>query len=349
MNSKWIPSGKRPMNCAAVGLLPALLLLAIGRSAPAALIAPLGDPQKIDVPQAGKGTFAVGISGDMIVGGYYSSAAVNHGFIANRTLLPTDPSLPSDSAYKKFDVPGSLATTISGISGNRSVGSYTDGDGTHGFVYESSMPISVSNPTNPTPLNYPTAPTYTVANGISGNNIVGFFQNDGIHGFLYDGTNWTPIDDPTAGTQFTVAYGISGSDIVGYFMESDHLHGFSYRGGAYTTLDFPGSISTAAYGISGDNIVGAYQDWEGGYHGFLFDGANWKTLNVASPDALSTKAYGISGNQVVGEYIDTSFVNHGFIATIPEPSSIALLALGGLICGAAIRRRRQSGQRQRFA
>jgi hypothetical protein len=298
-----------------VVLVPALVaVIAFCRSASAEFVAPLGNAQPLNVPQAANGTFAVGLSDGNVVGGYYGASNLNHGFLFN------------GSSFTPLDFPGSKTTTVSGISGQNLVGSFTDAaNASHGFLYNGQNWTTIDDP----------AGNYTVADGVSGNKVVGYFS-DGtkIQGFLYDSSHslnpFTTLDDPTPGTQKTVAFGIDGTGIVGYFMAGNHVHGFSYVGGSYTTLDFPGSISTAAYGISGGNIVGAYQDSSGSYHGFLYDGTDWTALNVGLPGAISTQAYGISGNQVVGEYVDASLVDHGFIVTIPEPSSVVRLASGAL-------------------
>ena len=311
-----------------MAMLSAILAAVVvsGRPACAESIAPLGGrAPTLNAPQAADGTFAVGVSNGNVVGGYYSAANMNHGFLFN------------GNSFTPLDFPGSTTTMTSGISGQNIVGFYTDAsNATHGFLY---------NGQAWTPLDDPNG-NNTVAAGISGNRIVGYFS-DGTktQGFLYDPANspnpFVTLNDPTPGAQSTVAYGIDGSEIVGYFMAGNHVHGFSYIGGAYTTLDFPGSISTAAYGVSGGDIVGAYQDASGIYHGFLIIARRLDRANVTLPGATSTQAYGISGNQVVGEYIDTSLVNHGFIAAppVPGPSSIVMLASGALTAVVLMRRR----------
>jgi len=73
----------------------------------------------------------------------------------------------------------------------------------------------------------------------------------------------------------------------------------------YTTLDVPGATDTIAFGIDGNNIVGRYTDSGGSFHGFLFDGTTFLTLDdpsaVTGP-GLGTIAQGIRGNTIVGMY-----------------------------------------------
>ena len=101
----------------------------------------------------------------------------------------------------------------------------------------------------------------------------------------------------------------------------------------YTTLDVPGAIATYDYGIDGGNIVGYYSDSRA-IHGFSYDGTTYTTLDV--PGATDTFLIGIDGSNIVGYYYEDGNV-HGFLATIPEPTTLSLLAVGLLM---ACRRRR---------
>jgi hypothetical protein len=80
----------------------------------------------------------------------------------------------------------------------------------------------------------------------------------------------------------------------------------------WTTLDDPlGTNGTYAYGISSSSVVGYYQDSSDKYHGFLYDGSTYTTIDF--PSASSTWAYGISGSTIVGEFRDSSGGYHGFV------------------------------------
>ena len=106
----------------------------------------------------------------------------------------------------------------------------------------------------------------------------------------------------------------------------------SVQAQTYTTLDNPaGTGGTYAYGISGNNIVGWYANSSGWQLGFLYNGSTYTTLN--DPLGVNgTYANGISGNNIVGYYYDSSsgVSWSGFEASVPEPSTLALSALGGL-------------------
>ena len=54
-----------------------------------------------------------------------------------------------------------------------------------------------------------------------------------------------------------------------------------------------------------------------------------------------TQIYGISGNTLVGTYYDSNNVSHGFVATVPEPSSVALFGMGIGIVGLLLQLRKK--------
>ena len=86
----------------------------------------------------------------------------------------------------------------------------------------------------------------------------------------------------------------------------------------YTTLDDPLALatgSTSAQGINASGqIVGFYQN-AGGFHGFLYSGGTYTTLD--DPSATNgTLAQGINdAGQIVGHYQGASGP-HGFLLTI---------------------------------
>src|SRR5262245_46746414 len=82
-----------------------------------------------------------------------------------------------------------------------------------------------------TTLDDPLSPNGTIAAGISGSNIVGwYFDTPGaLHGFVYNGSTYTEINDPLAGNGGTNALGISGNNIVGTYTDSSNIaHGYFY-------------------------------------------------------------------------------------------------------------------------
>ena len=246
-------------------------------------------------------------------------------------------SVQGSYTYTTLDVPGASSTHAYGIDGDNIVGRYSDGSGTHGFMYDG---------TDYTPLDYPDA-NETYAYGIDGDNIVGGYNSSGTvrHGFHYDGTTYTQLDVP--GSIRTFASDIDGSHIVGLFWSGDDYlwYGFDYDGTTYTPLEVPGASATYARGIDGGNIVGRYLDGSG-TRSFMYDGTDYTLLDV--PGASSTSAYGIDGGNIVGYYsvvvgynynemfgeMHPVYEEHGFIydgttyTTLDVPGASATYARG---------------------
>jgi hypothetical protein len=275
-----------------------------------------------------------GISGGNIVGNYYTGSPETpsyHSFIYDGSSYTTLP-----------EVPGISYVAALGISGSNIVGQYNDSPGTataHGFFYDGSTYTTLVDP-----MTVPGGETS--AWGVSKSNVVGFYEGSGgvDHGFLYDGSTYTTLDDPSALGHDTYSFGISGNNIVGTYVDSSGaIHGFLYNGTNWTTLDDPSAVpngQTIAQGISGGNIVGTSFDSSSGIiHGFLYDGSTYTTLDGPLGTWSSSYATGIDGDTIVGGYYD-ALGEHGFLATVPEPSTFLLAALGafGLI---AARRRAQ--------
>ena len=97
---------------------------------------------------------------------------------------------------------------------------------------------------------------------------------------------------------------------------------------SFTAIDVPGATpgSIEPFDINNNGqITGTYYD--GSYHGFLFSGGTYTTLNV--PQSVATYAKGISDKgQIVGYYQD-SVGTHGFLfsggtyTTLDGPGSAA--------------------------
>ena len=251
-------------------------------------------------------TEVLGIDGGTLVG-VYSDTMGNHGFSYN------------SGTWVTHDDPAGQ-TCLSGINGSNYVGYYS---GYHGCSYISSSWNTLDAPGAATG-----GSKGTFMHGIDGGNLVGYYtdSSDNAHGFLYNGGSWTPIDKPGA-TQ-TWIDGISGSKLVGDY----DFHGAVYdmTGGTWTIHDMSGASSTWINGISGSNLVGYYEDASGD-HGFFYNGTSWTTLDY--PGAAGTYVYGIEGNELVGYYWNNNDGGnaHGFTAIIPEPMTLALLGLGGLM------------------
>jgi hypothetical protein len=150
------------------------------------------------------------------------------------------------------------------------VGEYTDGAGTHGFVYLRDLGVFA-------PF-YDPGPTSVILNGINENGtlIVGQEGGGGVpHGFVWNGSFFVILRDPfAAGANGTNAKGVNDSDqVVGYYFDTGgRAHGFLYSGatfGTYTTIDV-GARGTFITGINdAGQMVGHYTDSLGQNHGFV--------------------------------------------------------------------------------
>jgi len=183
-------------------------------------------------------------------------------------------------------------------------------------------------------------PGGTFPSGISGHNIVGYYlgQPGGQHGFLFDGTTYTTIDAP-APAAFTWATGIDGQNIVGYYAvptspTTSSVHGFLLSGSTFTTLDctLPGAVDTYPEKIDGSKVVGSYTDQGGFYHGFVYDGAAY--LSLDDPLATGTRLRGVSGDRIVGSSDSRGFIYDGSqFQTLAHPLAGAQRTVGTGIDG----------------
>jgi hypothetical protein len=227
--------------------------------------------------------------------------------------------------FTNLDAPASRGTWVTDISGTNIIGYYININGnTVGACYNGSTWTTLVDP-----LADPSSSTGTEPTGISNTNIVGQYQDSSgvIHGFLYNGsflynstTNWTTLDDPSAGSgsgQGTLPFGISDTNIVGGYYASDGTtHGFLYNlvTSNWTTLNDPLDSGGGTFlgGIDGTNIVGSFWNASGINHGCLYNGKTWTTLN----DPLGvdgTFVWRISGTNMVGLYRPFGDTNNGFL------------------------------------
>lgn len=271
-----------------------------------------------------------GIDGNNVVG-YYADASGTYGFLYN------------GSGYVRLDDPLSANSTLAnGISGKNIVGGYHDASNRlHGFLFDG---------TSYHTIDYPGIVGDCVLTAISGNKIVGYYTealSAFSHSFIYNGSTFTPLDDPSAANGLgTAATSISGNKVVGnYFDAAGVVRSFLFDGANFSDLNYPPTSATFANGIDGDNIVGSFHrttDPPTPLPSFLYNQLTQTWTELDYPGAFSTNAYGISGNMIVGNYqplFGTGPV-FGFIATVPEPSSLILLAIAGLIFAGLARARR---------
>lgn len=145
-----------------------------------------------------------------------------------------------------------------------------------------------------------------------------------------------------AGATGTSLCGVSGDYAVGNYVDSyGASHGFKYTISQpnFTAINVDsGDISnvdagsTQAYGISGNKIAGSYTV-AGVTHGFVYDGTNYRTVDVASAD--SSIVHGISGNYAVG-YSTTGAISNAFVYDLTNPGAPKVVSLGVKVAGIAM-------------
>jgi hypothetical protein len=160
--------------------------------------------------------------------------------------------------------------------------------------------------------------------------VVGYYTEAGTGfyiPFLYNG-GFTVIGSKAQ------AIGINNAnEVVGYYFDGKP-HGFLYKNGVRTTIDYPliGSRGTVAQGINDSGqIAGIYFDASDRDRGFVKTGASYVTIDY--PGSIFSGLTGINNaGQVAGYYQDASG-SHGFLA-IPAPDLPGDFNYDGAVDGA---------------
>jgi uncharacterized membrane protein len=143
----------------------------------------------------------------------------------------------------------------------------------------------------------------------------------------------------------TSAYGINNAgEITGQIFDGiagqvSHQSSFlRYADGTFVSIAVPGASETQAFGINDSGqVVGLYFD--NGAHGFVRDG-NGTFSSFDVPGAESTQPCSINDSGQISGFALVNGRNYAFIATpVPEPSTLALLAIGGVAIGFIGRRK----------
>jgi uncharacterized membrane protein len=196
-----------------------------------------------------------------VVGEYLDDAGFTHGFLLSKKGVLTT-----------LDFPGSSDTAAWGINESGTVvGNWDllDSGGnliaTHGFAWDNG---------SFTQVDFPGSANTSVFGINARGDLVGEWD-DGIvgHGFIRTNTNqFASFDVPVGGAQFTQLDDINANgQLLGVYIDAGGAeHGFLKAGAMFTSIDYPGAVTTTAWGInSAGKMVGNWYDSSGAAHGWL--------------------------------------------------------------------------------
>jgi hypothetical protein len=152
----------------------------------------------------------------------------------------------------------------------------------------------------------------------------------GIFGFLRSSTGaWTTLSDPDGRFGTTTPLGINNAGkIVGSFTGSDnHIHGFIYDHGSWTTVSEPGASDTILTGINDYGVMTGYSNSGLGTFstGFIYNGIGFTEITGfrdANGNNLSTQFNDINNSgQIAGTWNDPSSGGIAFMMQLsPNPA-----------------------------
>ena len=199
------------------------------------------------------------------------------------------------------------------VSGGHIVGNYRDPDNSiHSYYFDGSQFTTIDPP----------GTSFNFADGVSGSDVVGWYDSNRMHGFLYDGSTFTAIDMPDSAS--TSVFGISDGSLYGYYVDGiGRMHGFVSNGSTSTTVDMRGAVETQIIGVSGGYVLGTYvmpgtPDQRSASGAFVYDGSTFTTLDL--PGGANAIVTGISGNTIVGHHGGAGF-EFQFTAPISSAAS----------------------------
>jgi hypothetical protein len=125
---------------------------------------------------------------------------------------------------------------------------------------------------------------------------------------------FTTIDFP--GSAATLANGMAPSGpvvVVGDYVDATGEHGYIFRGGAFTSISFPGAIFTETYAININGVVVGDYAWTNSsgngtsLHGYVLAGGTFVSLDFPGAN-FYTQARGINSQ---GDIVGTYFIRNG--------------------------------------
>jgi uncharacterized membrane protein len=163
---------------------------------------------------------------------------------------------------------------------------------------------------------------FTLATGIDDNGlVVGYYPAKGDHytGFTYAGPGDYAFFNPPKSIRI-LHLQISPAGIInGDFSNKKGLHSaFTYSGGQYKVLNYPGGTQTYAEGVtSSGTVVGTWDDSSNVPHGYVYLGGHYHSINY--PGATGTTLFGTNTQgSLLGEYYTTPNQLAYFIAQCPQ-------------------------------
>ena len=275
----------------------------------------------------------LGINNSGLIAGYFGSGAAGH---PNKGYT----SAPPYTSFTNENFTGSVQTQVTGLNNigttvgfwsNTNVGGGNDSN--FGFVDVGGTFTNVNNPNTAT-----MAPTFNQLLGVNDSNIaVGFYTDaaGNTHGYTYNIATKTfsaNIDDPNAVMNTTAAAINIAGEIAGFYTDAGGLfHGFIDNGGVFTTLDAAGATDTSLLGLNNlGEAVGFDILPSGAMHGIICSVTALSCTQLDDPNGIGTTTFnGVNDKgQIVGFYVDGAGNTDGLVATVPEPTSLALLGSG---------------------
>jgi hypothetical protein len=300
-------------------------------------------------PNSG-GTTINGISNTGTVVGFTTSNGANNNFTANP--------LQSTNATA-LNINNNTAAMANGIN---SAGTIVGSDGNNNAFFLSGGNVVSFVPNNGAPA---------AAFGINDHGLIAGQYTNGatMPGFVLNGQTVTTINAPS-GSDVVNAQGINNNGlVVGFYVGTDgNDHGFKFNLAAAVNGTGTGTaiadptitpVETGAtfvfsqiLGVNDQGIaVGYYGDSTLSQHGFIYNTNTGAYTFLDDPNegfnngVEVTQITGINNSgEITGFYTDANGLAHGFVATasVPEPSSIALLGVGlAAVLGFAAQRRRK--------
>jgi hypothetical protein len=195
----------------------------------------------------------------LVVGNFEDANHVNHGFILNR------------GRYVTFDIPGALATVLSGANSSGEMTGFTcTSDPTcEAPPYESFTISSRGVVTRFNPFGAPSS----FASGLNPQGIVvgTYTDSSGVtHGYELEHGAFTSNDFPGSLLTFNGGINAEGA-IVGFYTDAANVtHSFLRSHGDYTSFDPPGATYSNAGGINASGVIaGFYLDSANVAHGYI--------------------------------------------------------------------------------